>query len=411
MKAKGVLILLILFFVFFLLCAEDIHKVDTGVIDGLKAGAPDKELNNPSLHDINKPDQKLKEDKMGDNNKNKETIPEKNKVPGVAYAFTDCGLELAVLDITHPLFIKSINEEGLAELCKQSALLAERAKAMPEAQRNAINKVSLMFGEHFHREGTDYLSGMSTYMLKLGPYLLGGGEERNLDRMLAMGVSSVSARMRLRDICRMQADVLVPHLTASPKKDICLINIAGGAAGDSINTLILILKENPSLLKNRRIAIDVFDIDSESPNFGRRCIEALKAPGFHFHGLDISYNHIKYDWADTKALTGFLSKRKDSIISCTTEGGLFEYAADEHIIANLNALYDNSPQDTRITGSLFYEIDKVDPTIPAMAEVSGGGLRFLGLAGFEKVLQKTKWKVENTIKDKNPVYIIATLKK
>lgn len=362
--------------------------------------------------DNTKPSTTLKEDKMGNNEKNKKRIPEKNKVPGIAYAYTDCGLELAVLDITHAMFIKSINEEGLEELCKQSALLAKSAKEMPDAQKKAIMDMSFIFGKYFHKDpDANYLSGMHTYMLKLGPYLLGGGEERNMDRMIAMGVSSVSARMRLRDICRMQADVLVSRLAASPGKELCLINIAGGAASDSINTLILLLKENPALLQNREIEINVFDIDSDGPNFGRRCVEALKAPGFIFHGRDISYNHMRYDWAEPKILTEFLSTKKESILTCTSEGGIFEYAGDEHIINNLNALYNHSPGETRITGSLFYDIDIVDPTIPAMAEVSGGGLRFLGTAGLQKILQQTKWNIESIKKDKNPVYIIITLKK
>jgi hypothetical protein len=41
-------------------------------------------------------------------------IPETNKVPGLPYIFTDTGLELPVLDITHPLFEESIDENSLA---------------------------------------------------------------------------------------------------------------------------------------------------------------------------------------------------------------------------------------------------------------------------------------------------------
>lgn len=396
-------LIVVLFFTLLSLGADDIQNTT-------RMGV--RELYKNSGCDINKTDQKLKEDKMSDSEKNNKKIPENNKVPGIAYAYTECGLELAVLDITHPMFVKSINEEGLAELCKQSAQIAKSAKAMSEAQRNAVMEMSFIFGKYFHKDpDANYLSGMSTYMLKLGPYLLGGGEERNMDRMIAMGVSSVSARMRLRDICRMQADALIPQLAAAPQKELCIINIAGGAASDSINTLILILKENKSLLENRKIEINVFDIDSDSPDFGRRCVEALKAPRYHFHELDISYNHIQYDWADPKVLAGFLAKRKDSILTCTTEGGIFEYASDAHIINNLDALYNNSDENMRVTGSFFYDIDTVEPTIPAMAEASGGGLRFLGTAGMESILAKTKWKIENIIKEKNPVYIILTLKK
>ena len=114
---------------------------------------------------------------MSEVNKNMNTIPEKNKVPGVSYVFTDCGLELPVLDITHPLFTASINEEELEALCRESAQRAKAMKAMPDAQKKVIAETSYIFGKHFHKDPhATYLSGMSTYMLKLGPNLMGGGE-------------------------------------------------------------------------------------------------------------------------------------------------------------------------------------------------------------------------------------------
>lgn len=348
---------------------------------------------------------------MSDMNKNMNTIPEKNKVPGLSYVYTACGLELPVLDITHPLFITSINEESLEELCKESAQKAKSMKEMPDAQKKMILETSYIFGRYFNKDPhPTYLSGMSTYMLKLGPNLIGGGEERNIDRMIATGVVSVAARMRLRDICRQQVNALVPQLTTSPGKELCLINIAGGAAADSINTLILVLEENQSLLKNRKIEINVFDIDSDSPDFAGRCIEALKAPGGHFHGLDISFNHIKYNWADTRDLIDFPAKKRDRILTGTSEGGLFEYAGDEEIKNNLDALYDNSPHDMQFTGSVIHDIDTVDPTMAAMAEESRGALRLRGTAGLETILEKTRWKPDNT-SNNNPVYVVFTLKK
>jgi hypothetical protein len=352
----------------------------------------------------------LKEEQMSEVNKNMKTIPGKNKVSGLSYVYTACGLELPVLDITHPLFTTSINEESLEALCKESAQRAKSMKEMPDAQKMAIAEKSYIFGRYFHKDPhATYLSGMSTYMLKLGPNLIGGGEERNIDRMIAMGVISVAARMRLRDICRLQANALVPRLMASPGKELCLINIAGGAAADSINTLILVLGEDRSLLKNRKIEINVFDIDTDSPNFAGRCLEALKAPGCHFHGLDISLNHIKYNWADTGDLIDILAKKRDCILTGTSEGGLFEYAGDEEITNNLDALYDNSPHDTQFTGSVIHDIDTVDPTMAAMAEESRGSLQLRGIKGLGRILEKTKWNPDNTT-DKNPVYGVFTLK-
>jgi len=47
-------------------------------------------------------------------------IPEANKVQGLLYVFTDTGLELPVLDITHSLFEASIDENTLADQCTKS---------------------------------------------------------------------------------------------------------------------------------------------------------------------------------------------------------------------------------------------------------------------------------------------------
>lgn len=349
---------------------------------------------------------------MSDIDKKMQVIPENNKGTGLSYVYTDSGLELPVLDITHPLFISSIDEEGLEVLCKESAQRAKSMKEIPNTQRQALIDKSLIFGRYFHKDpNARYLSGMSTFMLKLGPHLIGGGEERHIDKMISMGVISAAVRMRLRDICRLQADALIPQLTTFPQKELCFINIAGGTAIDSINTLILIHKENQSLLKNRKIEVNVFDIDTDSPNFARRCLDALKAPRCYFHTLDISFNHFKYNWGDTSELSRFMSERKDRILIAASEGGLFEYGRDEDIIENLNSLFDNSPDDTLFIGSFILDADTVDPTMSTMAEESGGALRLLGEKGFNYILEKTKWNLHRSVLDKNPIYVIFTLKK
>jgi hypothetical protein len=340
-----------------------------------------------------------------------ESIPEKNKIPGLCYVFTKTGIELPVLDITHPMFISSVDKVNLDELRKESIKAAKGMKDIPDSQKKLFYEKSLIFGKHFHKDlKAKYLSGMSTYMLKLGPYLIGSAEERNLDRMISMGVSSVAARMRLRDLCHLQSDGLVPQLKRFPQKELCFLNIGGGAASDSINALILILKENQSLLENRKTGIHVFDIDTDSTLFAQRCVEALKAQGSHFYNQDISFNHIEYDWKDTEELIGFLSEKKESLIMCTSEGGIFEYGSDEEIINNLNILYDYSPADMMIAATAIHDIHTVDPIIPAMAEVSGGALRFLGVEGLNSILEKTPWKLARMI-NQNPVYITFTLKK
>jgi hypothetical protein len=207
-----------------------------------------------------------------------------------------------------------------------------------------------------------------------------------------------------------QAEIAIPQLKESPGKELCFINIGGGAASDNINAVILILEENQSLLNERKIEINLLEVDSDSPDFAKSCIEALKASEGHFHNLDITLKHIKYNWANTEELVNILSAKKDSIMMCTSEGGLFEYGSDGEIISNLNSIYDNSPDDTRISATLIHDRDTVDPTIPAMANMTGGAIRFLGKEGLKKILEKTKWQLEN-MSNKNPVYVVFTLKK
>lgn len=81
-----------------------------------------------------------------------------------------------------------------------------------------------------------------------------------------------------------------------------VFNIAGGAAADSINTLILIQESDPELLKGRKIGINILDIDTYGPNFAKRCIDALKQPGERFYGLDITLNTIHYNWSQSESL-------------------------------------------------------------------------------------------------------------
>ena len=55
----------------------------------------------------------------------------KNKISGISYAFTNDGIELPVLDITHPLFISTIDEDAFKKLSLRAAHAAEQVKTFP----------------------------------------------------------------------------------------------------------------------------------------------------------------------------------------------------------------------------------------------------------------------------------------
>jgi hypothetical protein len=244
-------------------------------------------------------------------------------------------------------------------------------------------------------------------MLKLGPRLIGRGKRRFFERMASRGIGGIVLRMRVRDLCRCQADAWSAVLQKFPGKELCIINIAGGAASDSINTLILIQQENPALLKSRKIEIDVLDIDSFGPDFAANCISELKKPGQRFHGIDISLSHIHYDWANTDTLASLISERKGWIQFCSSEGGIFEYCSDEVIMRNLDTLYRNSSVNI-VSGSLLHDIDSIDAGIIASLKIlTGIKPRFLGIDGLKRVCEN-KWAINSLIKG-NPRYLVFSL--
>lgn len=245
-------------------------------------------------------------------------------------------------------------------------------------------------------------------MMKLGPELVGGGVKRFMDRKVAEGFVAMTVRMRLRDICRIQAEALIPKLRNSTGKNLCFINIAGGSASDSINTLLLVQEKEPALLKERKIEIDVLDLDTFGPSFAGRSIESLREPGGRFHGLDVSFRFIQYDWKDASKLVDLLLERKDWIQVCESEGGLFEYGTDEEIIYNLKAMSNEASDEVIIAGDVVLDMEKVNPAFPAMLKGSSNMIRFIGIDGLKKILERTSWKIDGIVEE-NPTYVVFTL--
>jgi hypothetical protein len=342
-------------------------------------------------------------------------ISERNKVAGISYAFTENGIELPVLDITHPFFLRSINEEKLDEMLNEikqkGEERAESFNKIPAFIMNFIAKRSYIMAGFMLKDTEDtFLSGMSTLMMKFGPELIGKGRRKYFERLGSKAFGAILLRMRVRDVCKLHADTLETQLIKEKDKNLCFINIAGGAACDSINALITVLKKDPSLLKNREIEINVFDIDRFGPSFARNCVESLKSSDNYFSGLNISFNHIYYNWNDTLGLKDFLIKRKEWLIIASSEGGLFEYASDEDIISNLNILYDNSSKNMKIVGSAIRDVNTVDPGILASMKLTNIKARLLGVEGLKKIINKTTWIIEN-IMENNPRYLTFTLGK
>ena len=105
-------------------------------------------------------------------------IPETKKKPGVCYAPTDDGVELPVIDITHPAFALELSGEDLAKRTEAYIREQDRWERFPSFLRAVVARY---FQKHsiLARGGTGadgaLLSGMSTYLMKLGPDNLAQG--------------------------------------------------------------------------------------------------------------------------------------------------------------------------------------------------------------------------------------------
>ncbi|WP_019913157.1 hypothetical protein [Paenibacillus sp. HW567] len=320
----------------------------------------------------------------------------------ILYAAFDDEIQLPVLDITHPLFNASIDEQAYHLSCLKSARSIEALKKMPGFIRNLFVKMSNV--------DNSYLSGMRTLLYKLGSGLSREIKLGFRDKWAVKQTSFMGLRIRLRDLCRLQSKNLLPQLKQFPERNLCFFNIAGGAATDSINTLILIQECDPELLKRRKIEINILDIDLYGPNYAKRCIDVLQQPGERFHGLDITLNTVHYDWSQPEALLKLSLERSGWIQLCSSEGGLFEYGSDSAIIENLNHFFINSPADARVTGSLIFDRVHVNPGYLGFTEFIGVQIRYLGLEGLQRILTQTSWVLEESHKI-DTIYILFTLKK
>ena len=324
--------------------------------------------------------------------------PEPHKKPGVYYALTTEGLELPIVDVTHPAFAVSPTD------AEQAALVAAfMAREMPFARlpplfRRALLRFFLR-GSVLARgirgaQGT-FLGGMSTYLLKLGPANLGDAYAKPIDRHIATSLPALAVRWRLADMARLLADRLAPLLEARAAAPLRFVNIAGGPAMDSLNALLLLARDRPTLLAGRTVAIDVLDGDAGGPTFGARALAALSAPGAPLHAVDARLRHVPYDWNDPRPLRGVLddARAAGAIAIGSSEGGLFEYGSDDAILANLTAAREAALPDFAMLGS----VTRADGPVQRLRETSQPATRPRGLDVFRGLVARAGWRVERVI--------------
>ncbi|HEY1765900.1 MAG TPA: hypothetical protein VGF85_13330 [Opitutaceae bacterium] len=284
-------------------------------------------------------------------------IPEKKKRPGVFYAVTNDGIELPVIDVTLPSFAVDPASPAFAALRREFVERQSRGSWMPRPVRRMLYKFLLRDSVLWRgltsvpRKG--FLSGMNTYLLKIGAENLGDGYTGRGDRQIAASFPAVSIRNRLQTVAIQLSRGLVAPLQSRPAAELHFINIAGGHASDTLNALLLLGRDNPGLVRGRRTVIHVLDLESNAPDFGRRALAALSATGGPLHGADIGFEHIRYDWSDPAGLARLMDGlAAGAVIAASSEGGLFEYGTDEAILANLRTLAAGARDGMFVVGSV-----------------------------------------------------------
>lgn len=336
-------------------------------------------------------------------------FPEDDKQPGLSYAVDDDGLELPVIDVTHPAFALQLTEAAVSAAMDEGVKSIEAfAKAPPETLRKAMAG-SRLFRATMQSAG-GITSGMATYLLKLGPENLGRGWASDGDRRFAGGILPLSMRYRLRDVSLALADALVPALGAQAGRPLELVNIGGGPAMDSINALVRLGQEQPALLRDRQIRIQVLDVDEAGPRFGARSLAALREPGARLHGLAATLDYVHYDWSSPQRLHEVFATLADGAITAvSSEGGLFDYGSDDAILANLKALHQVAPAKCSVVGSVV-RAGADDPRIERMARFRAQpSVRYLGLGAFRQLSSEAGWTIAGVIN--GPMHHAVTLKK
>jgi hypothetical protein len=333
-------------------------------------------------------------------------VPEKNKRAGVYYAVSDDGIELPVIDITHPAFACQVSAAELETLIEAM----QRSGQIPFSALQAAAQKSVLLRGIVESAGT-FTTGMMTYLNKLGPDNLGEGYAGPLDRQWASSLTPLTFRWRMQDVARLLADDLVSSLAAHPGKPVHLINIAGGPAADSLNALILVQKEHPEHLAGRQVWIHVLDLDPQGPSFGGRCLAALQAVGAPLHGLTACFTYCAYDWNDPATLRLLIDGfEKDSVMLASSEGGLFEYAADETIVANLKALSTGTPPDMAVVGPVVRDASTLDPRLKHTEHTPGRpAVRYIGLEAFAGLASLAGWAIDRSLD--GPMHQVVSLHK
>jgi hypothetical protein len=314
-----------------------------------------------------------------------------NPMPTMHYATSDEAGQLPVIDITHPAFAVDDDPDAIARQARTFVAESSPRRELPPHVRELLQRSRL--GSGLAAAAGSFLTGLNTYLLKLGPENLGDGFA-DIDRRIAASFPAFMTRVRLQDVARMLADGIA-QFDRHDRRPLQFINVAGGPAADCWNALIQLRATQPDRLADRRVSIAVLDIDTHGPAFGARALEALRQPGAPLDGLDVQHRVVSYDWSKADRLASLLTDLGADRAACAiaSEGGLFQYGSDADIIANLAALREATPPDAFVVGTVTSD-DEPARVSQAMSQVP---TRPMSIDTFRQLAASAGWAVARTV--------------
>ena len=224
--------------------------------------------------------------------------PDSHPLPALIVAATRDDIVLPVIDVTDPRFAVLDDPDSLHRLFNASHEEERRNRRIPKFIMRRLLKSaarrSRLLQATFDTDA-EFLDGITTYLMKLGTDTLPPPYDSPTDRRVAASPHLKLLRLRTQQVARLIADALAPVLAEAKTTPLHLINIGGGPAIDSMNTLIVLSHRDGNLLR-RPIAIHVLDSDAAGPFFGRNALAALMADGGPLAGFNARFDHRSYDW-------------------------------------------------------------------------------------------------------------------
>ncbi|MGE0005507.1 MAG: hypothetical protein AB7S92_07945 [Parvibaculaceae bacterium] len=317
-----------------------------------------------------------------------ETTP---REPGaVLSARTRAGYDLPIIDVTHPRF--AVADDEAARAARRSAFLRD------ERQRRFVPAVLLRFllrllarksrlAAAMVDRQSPYLDGLSTYVMKLGADNLVPPFDSPADRRFAASPHITLLRLRTQQTATLIAHGIAEDAAFVDAASLHLVNIAGGPALDSINSLLILKRRRPELLR-RPIVIHVLDRNADGAFFGANALAVLREKGHPLADVDAAFRHHDYDWNAPAGLAELLEEigTAGGVVAASSEGGLFEYGDDAAISANLRLLHDAA---RFVAGS----VTSGDETRRRMIAMSGFKVIPRGLAGFRPLAEAARFAI------------------